>query len=247
MNKEILLVEDEEELCLTLGDRLQCEGYRVTFARDGVEAFDKLTHGSFDLAIVDIMLPLRSGLELCADIRRAGMSIPIIILTARIQTVDKLVGLKLGADDYVCKPFDTLELMARIEAQLRRTLQRTDLSKYDQRHIHRIGPIVLDMIKTQVTREGQKINLTAKEYQLLRYLTEHRGETISREDLLLQVWGNRVDTLTRTVDMHIASLRQKLEAVPKKPELILTVPGLGYRLAPDSENAAAKSHGPLNM
>jgi two-component system alkaline phosphatase synthesis response regulator PhoP len=245
MAKEILLVEDEEELCLTLGDRLQGEGYRVTFARDGVDAFDKLIHGSFDLAIVDIMLPLRSGLELCADIRRAGMAIPIIILTARIQTVDKIVGLKLGADDYVCKPFDTLELMARIEAQLRRT--RTDVSKYDQQHIHRIGPIVLDMIRTQVTRNGQKINLTAKEYQLLRYLTEHRGETISREDLLLQVWGNRVDTLTRTVDMHIASLRQKLEAVPKRPELILTVPGLGYRLAPDSENVTAESHGPRNM
>jgi two-component system alkaline phosphatase synthesis response regulator PhoP len=241
MAREILLVEDEEELCTTLGDRLQSDGYRVTFARDGVDAFDKLTHRPFDLAIVDIMLPLRSGLELCADIRRAGMSIPIIILTARSQTVDKIIGLKLGADDYVCKPFDTLELMARIEAQLRRAIRRVDLPRHDQpRHIHRIGPIVLDMIRTQVTRNGEKIDLTAKEYQLLRYLTEHRGETISREDLLLQVWDRRVDTLTRTVDMHIASLRQKLEAVPKRPELILTVPGLGYRLALDSENATTE-------
>jgi two-component system alkaline phosphatase synthesis response regulator PhoP len=235
MARQILLVEDEEELCMTLGDRLQSDGYRVTFARDGAEAFDKLSRGSFDLAIVDIMLPIRSGLELCADIRRAGMSVPIIILTARSQTVDKIIGLKLGADDYVCKPFDTLELMARIEAQLRRALRRIDPPTQDQQHIHRIGPIVIDMIKTQVTRNGQKIYLTAKEYQLLRYLTEHRGETISREDLLLQVWGHSVDTLTRTVDMHIASLRQKLEPVPKRPELILTVPGFGYRLASDSE------------
>jgi DNA-binding response OmpR family regulator len=237
--RSILLVEDEEELCIALGDRLQSHGYSVEIARDGIQAVDKLTSRSFDLAIVDIMLPYRSGLDVCAEIRRAGVPVPIIILTARSQTSDKITGLKAGADDYVCKPFDALELMARIEAQLRRPPQRLNA---EPPHIYRIGANVLDTLTTRVTRNGQRINLTAKEFGLLRYLVEHRGETISREDLLSQVWGQKVDTLTRTVDVHIASLRQKLETAPKSPELILTIPGQGYQLVLDPEDSSGRAY-----
>jgi DNA-binding response OmpR family regulator len=236
VDRNILLVEDEEELSLMLGDRLRSEGYHVEFARDGVEAVEKLFFGAFDLAIVDIMLPLRSGLEVCTDIRSAGISIPIIILTARSQTADKIAGLKLGADDYICKPFETLELMARVEAQLRRAPQLISGVEHEHSHIHRIGRNVLDTNRARVTRDGERVYLTAKEYLLLRYLVERRGETISREDLLSQVWDQKADTLTRTVDMHVSSLRQKLETAPKTPELILTIPGSGYQLAPDFED-----------
>ncbi len=246
MGRSILLVEDEEELCVTLGDRLRSEGYIVEFAHNGIEASEKLMAGDFDLAIVDIMLPLRSGLEVCMDIRRAGIPTPIIILTARIQTSEKIAGLKSGADDYVCKPFDTLELMARIEAQLRRPPKAADASAPAKPSVHRIGSIVLDTLRTRVMRNREKVNLTAKEYLLLCHLAEHRGETISREDLLSQVWGHKGDTLTRTVDVHIASLRHKLEPNPKAPELILTVPGSGYRLAPESHDDSSDK-GPVRV
>ena len=236
MGRKILLVEDEEEMCIALGDRLESQGYQVEFARDGIQAAEKLTSSPFDLAIVDIMLPFRSGLEVCAEIRRAGVSVPIIILTARSQTSDKVAGLQVGADDYVCKPFDALELMARVEAQLRRPPQRIGGAEGTPPHIHRIGDNMLDTSRTRVTRNGERVNLTVKEYQLLRYLAEHRGQTISRENLLSEVWGQKIGTVTRTVDVHIASLRQKLEDTPKEPELILTIPGAGYQLASDPED-----------
>lgn len=212
------------------GDRLRSEGYEVGFARDGIAGFEKVSSLCFDLAILDLMLPLRSGLELCVDIRHAGISIPIIILTAKSQTVDNIVGLKMGADDYVCKPFDTAELMARVEAQLRRSPETKHGGSSDASRIFRLGSVVLDTNRTEVTCNGKLVNLTAKEYQLLHYLAVHQGETISREELLLKVWGLKVGTLTRTVDMHIAGLRQKLENAPKSPELIRTVPGFGYKL-----------------
>jgi two-component system alkaline phosphatase synthesis response regulator PhoP len=173
------------------------------------------------------MLPLRSGLDLCLDIRRSGYTTPILILTALSQSVEKVAGLKLGADDYVTKPFDTLELMARVEALLRRSPGRGD--GQGGKEAYRFGSLMLDTRKSRVTRDGQPVNLTSREYQLLRYLVEHGGTTVSREELLEQVWGHIPGTLTRTVDMHIASLRQKLEAQPKKPEMIITVPLMGYK------------------
>lgn len=242
MPRNILLVEDEEELCLALGDRLQSHGYSVQFARDGLQAIEKLMSARFDLAIVDIMLPFRSGLEVCSEIRRAGIQVPIIILTARSQVSEKIAGLKLGADDYVCKPFDALELMARVEAQLRRPPQRIENEERTPAHIHRIGANVLDTIRARVTRNGEKVNLTVKEFQLLRYLAEHRGKTISRDDLLAEVWAQKTDTVTRTVDVHIASLRQKLEETPRDPELILTIPGAGYQLAVDPEETPIRTY-----
>ncbi len=223
MNENILLVEDEQALRMTLSDRLQSEGYVVDFSPDGEQGFEKATNLPFDLIILDIMLPRRSGLDVCRDIRLAGLATPILLLTARGQIVDKVAGLKLGADDYVTKPFDTLELMARIEALLRRAPTRTG-----QGILH-FGSIRVDIRGTQVTREGKPVYLSAREFQLLRYFTEHNGITLSRDEILREVWGYEVGTFTRTVDVHVAGLRQKLEKAPKKPELILTVPGIGYK------------------
>ncbi len=227
MNEHILIVEDEQELCMTLGDRLRSEGYEVDVAFDGKSGFDKMNQAAFDLVILDLMLPMRSGLDLCVDIRRSGFTTPILILTAWSQSVEKVAGLKLGADDYVTKPFDTLELMARVEALLRRSPSRPE--NQGVLEVYRLGPLVMDTRKSRVLRDGQPVNLTSREYQLFRYLVEHRGVTVSREELLEQVWGHIPGTLTRTVDMHIASLRQKLEAQPKKPEMIITVPLMGYK------------------
>src|SRR5256884_9511030 len=223
MNENILLVEDEQALRMTLSDRLQSEGYVVDFSPDGEQGFEKATSLPFDLIILDIMLPRRSGLDVCRDIRLAGLATPILLLTARGQIVDKVAGLKLGADDYVTKPFDTLELMARIEALLRRAPTRTG-----QGILH-FGSIRVDIRGTKVTREGKPVYLSAREFQLLRYFAEHAGATLSRDDILREVWGYDAGTYTRTVDVHVAGLRQKLEKDPKNPELILTVPGLGYR------------------
>jgi|HubBroStandDraft_6_1064221.scaffolds.fasta_scaffold07700_2 DNA-binding response OmpR family regulator len=229
MNEHILIVEDEQELCLTLGDRLRSEGYAVECAFDGKSGMDKIREAPFDLVILDLMLPVRSGLDLCVDIRRSGFTTPILILTALGQSVEKVAGLKLGADDYVTKPFDTPELMARVEALLRRVPNRPEGVRTDASEVYHLGEVVLDARKGKVTRNGRPINLTSREFQLFRYLVEHRGVTVSREELLEQVWGHIPGTLTRTVDMHIASLRQKLETLPKKPEMIITVPLMGYK------------------
>lgn len=229
MNESILIVEDEQELCMTLGDRLRSEGYVVDFAAQGEAGLEKATHLPFDLIILDIMMPFLNGLDVCTEIRRAGLATPIILLTARSQTVDKVVGLKLGADDYVTKPFDTLELMARIEALLRRAPARTDIPQPGGPDSYRFGSIVLDIRRTSVTQDSKPVNLTAREFHLLRYFAEHQGITLSRDELLREVWGQKAGTLTRTVDVHVASLRQKLEPFPKDPKMILTVPGIGYR------------------
>lgn len=224
MNESILLVEDEEGLRMTLSDRLRSEGYVVDFAVDGDEGLDKATGLPFDLIILDIMLPHRSGLDVCRDVRSAGLATPILLLTARDQTIDKVLGLKLGADDYVTKPFDTMELMARVEALLRRRLPvRASQS------VHQLGPIRMDVRGTEVTRDGKPVPLSAREFQLLRHFMEHPGATLSRSELLHEVWGYEDGTFTRTVDVHIASLRQKLEKDPKRPEMIVTVPGMGYK------------------
>jgi len=214
---------------MTLGDRLRSDGYEVDFAVEGQAGLDKATRLPFDLIILDIMMPFRSGLDICQDIRRAGLATPILLLTARSQTADKVVGLKLGADDYVTKPFDTMELLARIEALLRRSPGRTDMSQPASPDFHRFGPIVLDIRRALVTADNKPVSLTAREFHLLRYFAEHRGISLSRDELLREVWGHKAGTLTRTVDVHVASLRQKLELFLKGQEIILTVPGIGYR------------------
>ncbi|HEY3929153.1 MAG TPA: response regulator transcription factor [Candidatus Koribacter sp.] len=227
MNERILLIEDEEALLMILTDRLRAEGYSVEVARNGD---DGVTHGTrdvFDLIILDIQLPKRNGFDVCRDIRQAGIITPIVMLTARGTLVDKVVGLKIGADDYMTKPFEMIELTARIEALLRRAPIRPP----EQENVHEFGRLRIDLRGTEVQRAGRPIALSAREFQLLRYLIEHRGKTVSRGELLKEVWGYNTSTYTRTVDMHVASLRQKIEDDPKQPQWIVTVPGLGYKLA----------------
>jgi two-component system alkaline phosphatase synthesis response regulator PhoP len=223
MREHILLVEDEEALRMTLGDRLRSEGYTVDFAADGEQGYEMASQLPFDLIILDIMLPGRNGFDVCRDIRRAGLATPIMLLTARDQTVDKVIGLKLGADDYVTKPFDTLELVARVEALLRRAPATPGQGSYQ------FGPIFVDTRGTRVLRDGQPVYLSAREFQLLRYFIEHKGTTLSRDEILRQVWGYDAGSLSRTVDVHVASLRQKLETDAKRPQWIVTVSGIGYK------------------
>lgn len=224
MTKSILLVEDEDGLRLTLEDRLRSEGYEVETAADGEEGFEKASNGSFDLVVLDLMLPKKSGIDVCRDLRQAGHDVPILMLTARSQTVDKVLGLKIGADDYLTKPFEMMELLARIEALLRRVSSRQTPSAG-----YAFGEVQVDFRSTQVTRNGEQLNLSAKEFHLLKYLVEHRGETLSREQLLQEVWGYQSAPSTRTVDVHVAWLRQKLEDDPKNPKWIVTVHGMGYK------------------
>jgi two-component system alkaline phosphatase synthesis response regulator PhoP len=227
MNANILLVEDEEALRMTLGDRLLSEGYAVDYASDGEEGYDKATRLPFDLILLDVMLPRKNGFDVCRDIRQAGLITPILMLTARGQTIDKVLGLKIGADDYVTKPFDMMELTARIEALLRRAPTKAP----EAQDVYQIGAVRIDLRGTSVSRDGKAVRLSAREFQLLRYLVEHSGATLSRDQILKDVWGYSAETFTRTVDVHVASLRQKLERDPKQPELILTVQGLGYKLS----------------
>lgn len=225
MNENVLLVEDEEALARTLSDRLKAEGYVVNSARDGIVGLDKATRLPFDVIILDVMLPGKNGFDICRDIRQAGIATPILMLTARGQTTEKVVGLKLGADDYVTKPFEMMELMARIEALLRRAP-----SKSGQGSVQYVRSLKIDLLGTEVWRDGKLVQLSAREFQLLRYLLEHSGETLSRDQLLREVWEYSATAFTRTVDVHVASLRQKLEDDPKQPSLIVTVPGFGYKL-----------------
>ena len=221
----ILLVEDELGLVLTIADRLRSEGYQVTTATDGVEGFERASTEPFDLLILDVMLPRKSGFEVCRELREQGFSMPILMLTARGQTADKVQGLKIGADDYLTKPFDMLELLARIEALLRRPPVAVPTTGNQAT----FGDIRVDQKSTEVTRAGEHVQVSALEFQLLCYFVDHRGETLSRQKLLNEVWGYRAVQSTRTVDVHVAWLRQKLEPDPKKPQYILTVHGIGYK------------------
>jgi DNA-binding response OmpR family regulator len=234
MNENVLIVEDEEDVRITLGDRLTREGFVVDTAADGEDALDKATHLPFDIIILDVMLPFKSGFDVCRDIRQAGIATPILLLSARRDTVDKVVGLKLGADDYVSKPFEAAELLARIEALLRRVPFRGGQG------IHQFGALRVDLKRGQITRSGNQVSLSGRELQLLRYLMERAGQIVPRADILRTVWGYDTGTFTRTVDVHVASLRQKLEKDAKRPELILTVPGVGYKFVSTGENERAE-------
>jgi DNA-binding response OmpR family regulator len=234
MNENILLVEDEEAVRITLGDRLSREGFVIETAADGEDGLDKATRLPFDVIILDIMLPFKSGFDVCRDIRQAGIATPILLLSARSETVDKVVGLKLGADDYVSKPFEAAELLARIEALLRRVPFRTGQG------IHQYGAVRVDLKRGQIARSGNLVCLSGRELHLLRYFIERAGQIIPRSDLLRSVWGYDTGTFTRTIDVHVASLRQKLEADSKHPELILTVPGIGYKFAGAGEAGHAE-------
>jgi len=228
VDKRLLLVEDEPGLQLALTDRLLAEGYAVETAGDGPSAIVRATGEPFDVIVLDVMLPGRDGFDVAKTIRSQGVHTPILMLTARTQVVDRVVGLKLGADDYLTKPFETIELLARIEALLRRAPSASPgpaLERYN------VGDITLDVRRAEVTRGGHPIDLSAKEFQLLKYFIEHRGATLSRDELLHEVWGYNATPSTRTVDVHVAWLRQKLEPNSRVPQYILTVHGLGYKFA----------------
>lgn len=221
--KRVLLVEDEPGLVLTLTDRLQAEGYEVGVASDGTSAIERATRDSWDVILLDVMLPGRNGFDVCREVRRHGIAVPVIILTARGQVEDKVAGLKLGADDYIVKPFDMTELLARIEVQLRRPGGGTGEWRY------RFGDVVVDARKAEVTRAGRPVELSAREFQLLKYFIEHREATLSRDELLHQVFGYDARISTRTVDVHVAWLRHKIEPNARHPRYVLTVHGLGYK------------------
>ena len=209
---------------MTLTDRLAREGYLVDATASGESAVERSASEAFDLVLLDVMLPQMNGFDVLRELRRRGVDVPVIMLTARGQVVDKVVGLKLGADDYVTKPFEMVELLARIEAKLRRTSGGINAADG-----HQFGDIRVDFRKAEVTKAGLQLDLSAREFQLLRYFIEHRGATISRDELLNEVWGYQAMPSTRTVDVHVAWLRQKIEPNPKRPQYIQTVHGIGYR------------------
>jgi two-component system alkaline phosphatase synthesis response regulator PhoP len=225
MTKRILLIEDEPGLVLTLTDRLTSEGYHVETAGDGTTGLARATSEPFDLIMLDVMLPGKNGFDVCRDLRQQNIDTPILMLTARGQVVDKVVGLKLGADDYLTKPFEMIELLARLEALLRRAPAASTAPP----EAYHFGDVQIDFRRAEVLRNGQPVDLSAKEFQLLRYFVTHRGAALSRDELLDEVWDYDTLPATRTVDVHVAWLRQKLEANPRHPQHILTVHGLGYK------------------
>ncbi len=225
MSTRLLLVEDEPGLVMTLTDRLIAEGYDVETATDGETGLARGSAEPFALIILDGMLPGRDGFDVCRSIRQRGVQTPILMLTARGQVVDRVVGLKLGADDYLVKPFEMAELLARLEALLR----RAPGAATSPSESYQFGDVKVDFRKAEVTRAGQALELSAREFKLLRYFIEHRGATLSRDELLNEVWGYNAMPNTRTVDVHVAWLRQKLEAHPRRPQYIHTIHGLGYK------------------
>jgi two-component system alkaline phosphatase synthesis response regulator PhoP len=226
MKLRVLIVEDEPLLVLTLSDRLRAEGYEVESATNGEAGLNRAREGSFDLILLDVALPLRNGFDVLRDLRQQRVDTPVLMLTARGQVIDRVLGLKLGADDYVPKPFDMTELLARMEAVLRRRKAPASTSAAGS---FVFGEVRVDFRRAEVLREGAPVELSSLEFKLLRYFVEHRGELLSRHELLEHVWGYPAVLQTRTVDVHVASLRQKLERHPAKPEHIVTVHRMGYR------------------
>ena len=224
MNSRILLVEDEPGLVLTISDLLSAEGYEVRAASDGEAALAKAAGREFDLVILDIMLPKKTGLDVCRELRQRGIDSAILMLTAKNQIVDRVVGLKLGADDYFAKPFDPAELLARVEALLRRVHKDKRIAVRS----FRFSDVDVDFERLEVVKGGHPVSLAAKELQLLRYLVIHRDRVVPREEILQKVWEYGSDVSSRTVDVHVAWLRQKLDN-PQNPKHIQTVRGKGYR------------------
>ncbi|MEP0007201.1 MAG: response regulator transcription factor [Balneola sp.] len=223
---KILLVEDEPGLVMTIRDRLEEERYEVEVAEDGQVGYEKALKSAQDLIILDLMLPKKGGLDICRDLRQQGVETPIIMLTAKGQVVDKVLGLKLGANDYMQKPFEMMELLARIEVQLRK---KTSEKKNSGSGVVGFGDIEINFQSIEVKKEGETISLSSKEFQLLKFMVENEGVILSRDQLLNEVWGYDAVPSTRTVDVHIAWLRQKMEDDSRYPKHILTVHGFGYK------------------
>jgi DNA-binding response OmpR family regulator len=224
MKTRILIVEDEPAMVAGLRDNFEYEGYDVISAADGVQGLDRALAEHPDLVVLDVMMPRMSGLDVCKQLKAKRPSLPIIMLTARGQEIDKVVGLELGADDYVTKPFSIRELMARVKAVLRRVSPSSTPPE-----VYRFSDVEVNVRSNEVRRAGEPVELSAKEFALLTYFVAHPAETLSRDRLLDAVWGYESYPNTRTVDTHILHLRQKLESNPEEPRLFLTVHGSGYK------------------
>jgi DNA-binding response OmpR family regulator len=220
----ILIVEDEPNMRLGLKDNLEYEGYEVELAEDGEEGEKKIFGNHYDLILLDVMLPKISGFDLCKKVRKQNISTPIILLTAKGEEVDKVLGLELGADDYITKPFSLRELIARIKAVLRRT---ENISAIDS--IVKIGKLDVQFESYTAVDDGAEVQMSHKEFELIKYLYEHKNQTVARDDLLKNVWQD-IYTTSRTIDNFIVKLRQKIEHDPNNPKIIITVHGIGYKL-----------------
>jgi DNA-binding response OmpR family regulator len=219
----ILIVEDEPGIAFALENDLQTEGYEVVVVADGVEAVRRARSEPFDLILLDVMLPNKDGFEVCRELRRGGLSTPIIMLTAKTQEAEKIMGLDLGADDYVTKPFSPRELRARIRAMLRRGVAEAG------GEVHRFGRCELDLVRFELRREGQRLEATHTELKLLTAFIRRRGRVLTRERLLEEVWGSGVYVTDRVVDNHIVALRKKIEDDPSTPRYLISIRGVGYR------------------
>jgi DNA-binding response OmpR family regulator len=225
---KILLVEDEPQMQRGVKDNLEFEGYEVDVASDGKAGLQKLMENSYDLVLLDVMLPHMSGFDVCKRVREKGIMTPVIMLTAKGEEIDKVLGLELGADDYITKPFGLRELLARVKAVLRRTegvqggLTQTMM----------LGSVEINFATYNASRAGESVQMTPKEFETLKFLWQHRNNTVSRDQLLTNVWGYDESISTRTVDNFILKLRQKIEDDPAHPKHIITIHGLGYKLIP---------------
>jgi len=230
MNGNILIAEDDKNIREGLVDTLEMEGYNVTAAKDGVEALEFFSERDFDLVLIDIMMPKKNGYDVCMEIRRQNLAVPVLILTAKGEEIDKVAGLNLGADDYITKPFGIHELMARIRAALRRSEISTGRRENDQENdIFRFGDYEVDPKRFVLIKNNEKKDITKKELDILKLLSSRKGEVVKRDEILNRVWGMKYYGTTRTLDQHIAMLRKKIEKDPSSPIYIKTVHGLGYR------------------
>jgi two-component system alkaline phosphatase synthesis response regulator PhoP len=222
--KRVLVVEDDAVMAMTLQSGFEFNGYSVTLARDGLTGLQLASEGNADLVVLDVMLPNMSGIDVCKRLRSQGNSIPIIMLTARGQEIDKVVGFKSGADDYLTKPFSFLELMARVEALMRRCSKEVAAPEG-----YEFGDVSIDFEKYEATKGGEPLALSYREFEILKYFIAHRGAVVTRDELLRAIWGTPSATVTRTVDVHMAKLRKKIKGPEGGRDYILTVPGGGYK------------------
>jgi two-component system alkaline phosphatase synthesis response regulator PhoP len=222
--EKILIIEDEQSILMALTDDLALEGYEVSSASDGLEGLTMAKENRHDLIILDIMLPKMDGFEVCKQLRRAGLTTPVLILTAKSQEMDKVLGLELGADDYVTKPFSPREFLARVKAILRRVK-----TAQEQMDAYSFGDVEIDFKKYEVKKKGQQVYLTSLEFSLIGFLIKHKDRVLDRSAILDGVWGQEVYVLPKTVDTHIGHLRKKIEDDPANPKHIIGVRGIGYK------------------
>ncbi len=226
---KILIVDDEKAMREGLADNLLFEGYETVLAENGRVALDKLNDITFDLIILDVMMPELSGFEVCKKIRQKNIDTPVILLTAKGEEIDRVLGLELGADDYITKPFSLRELLARIKAILRRT-QNNNLNDSSNTHFVQIGQLEVEFDRYSAFYKGEEVKLSYKEFEVLHFLLKHKQKVVSRDELLKNIWQYDEFPTTRTIDNFILRLRQKVEINPNDPKVIITVYGMGYKL-----------------